>query len=148
MNRRHAVLSANIETIEIAMLESERQIGDAELAEQAQRDAEKAKRALDIAGKLTAKARILDDLLAKIASESIEMQAVIGELNHRLGCSHPHATQLHSLGERAVKAAMMHSAFKLEHLPPNERYSFSQLARGWADQIQRWAAPKLHEAAE
>jgi hypothetical protein len=38
---------------------------------------------------------------------------VMRVLNHELGCSHPNEHQLQSLGERAVKSALMFSPFRI-----------------------------------
>jgi hypothetical protein len=95
-----------------------------------------------------ARARKIDETLALLAAEGNAFKADLRILNHQLGCSHPNEHQLQSLRERAVKSALMFSPFKIEHIAPGERRTFSELTEGWIMMIDRWAEPMRREAAE
>ena len=151
LNKSRAAHVAEIETIEAAILESSRRVEDARRDEELAALGVKAERALEITAGLTERAKRLDDALALIAEESNCSQADLRELNHRLGCTHPNENPLESLGARALKAALMFSPFRWEHLPPHERRTFSELTSSWGLQIERWADARLpakSEAAE
>src|SRR5262249_55213181 len=150
MNRDRLAILADIETLEAAILEASRRVEDEAHSVRIADEASKARRGLEIAGNIQARARKLDEMLAAVAGLSNDLRADIRMLNHQLGCSYPHEFQLQTYGALAVKAALMFSAFKIEHLPPKDRYSFTQLSDGWRAQIERWAEAKLPqtEAAE
>jgi hypothetical protein len=150
LNRRKVEIIVEIETLEAALVEANRR------GEAAQRDAQlaeqsvNAERALQIGAGLLDRARKLDEALAVVVAESKAIEADIRELNHRLGCKNPHEYQFASLGTRAFKAALMFSPLKLEHLAPNQRRTFTELAVGWSETIATWASrylPKKDEAA-
>jgi hypothetical protein len=146
MNKDRLAILGDIETLEEAMLEASRRLATEEQRAHRADQAERAERALELAGELSKKAHKLDELLATVAELSNDLRADIRELNHQIGCTYPNEHQLQSLGERAVKAALMFSAFKIEHLAPKDRYKFTQLFNGWTDTIARWASDRLPRA--
>jgi hypothetical protein len=149
-NKDRVLKIAEIENIEIAVLEASRRVADAERAEELAEDAVKASRAFEIAAGLLARARKLDDALAAMVEEANDFRADLRILSHELGCSHPNESQLQSLGERAVKSALMFSPFRIEHIAPTERRTFSELCESWVTMINRWAEDRLpgKEAAD
>jgi hypothetical protein len=94
--------------------------------------------------------RWIDDGLRAVCDAANNYRRALRELNHQLGCSHPNEHRLQSLGERAVKSALMFSPFKIEHMAPSERRSFAQLTEAWVAMINRRAQERQpdREAAE
>jgi hypothetical protein len=148
LNKDRLAQLITIETLQTAILEASRRVDDAERAEALAADGVKAEQALDIAADLVLHARAIDEALATVVEEGNAFRAALRILNHQLGCSHPTEHQLQVNGERAIKSAMMFSAFRLEHLAPHERHTFAELCEGWVATIARWAASLRREAAE
>ena len=148
LNRRKVEMILEIETLEAALLEANRRGEAAERDAQLAELAAHAERALQIGGGLVDRARKVDEALAVIVAESKAIEADIRELNHRLGCKNPHEYQFASLGTRAFHAALMFSPLKLEHLAPNQRHTFTELAVKWSATIARWASPYLQKKEE
>jgi len=148
LNKDRVVIIGDLETLEQALLEASRRVEDALHSIAVADEAEKGRKALALAASIKERAAVMDNLLSRVASESMALKSDIRELNFQLGCSHPHEHQLQAYGERAVKAHMMAAAFKIEHLAPKDRYTFAQLAEGWAATIERWAESRLPQLAE
>jgi hypothetical protein len=150
LNKKRLGLLADIEMIECALVEADRRIEAADREAAALAEAERAARAIEIAGELSALAERLDASLAKLAEDGNAFKELVRELNHRIGCPNPNEFQFQSLGERAVKSGLMFSPFRIEHLAPRERRTFENLAQGWQEAISNWAMqrlPKKDEAA-
>lgn len=148
MGKQRIGLLDSIETLECALLEASRKIEAASAEVAMAEHVKKAERALEIAAGLIERAKKIDAALAAIVSESNALESDFRELNHSLGCTSPNEHQFASLGVRALKAAMMFSPLKIEHLAPNERHTFSELAHGWSATIERWSSPWLVKKSE
>jgi hypothetical protein len=151
LNKHRGVALAEIESLEIAVIEASRRIADAERDKELAAESAKAERALEIASGLPARAQRLDEALATLAEEGNRFRDDLRQLNNQLGCTHPNEAQFQSLGERAVKAGLMFSPFKIEHMAPHEWYTFEGLCEGWISQITNWAGQRLplkNEVAE
>ena len=151
LNKHRAIAVAEIESLEIAVVEASRRVDDAHRDADLQVEAEKAERALAIRESLARRAAKLDKALAALAEEGNAFHAELRELNHTVGCRSPNEFQFQSLGERAVKSALMFSPFKIEHIAPGERRTFVEVLAAWGVMIERWAHDRLpakSEAAE
>lgn len=148
MGRDRLAILDSIETLEVALLEASRQVDAGEREVALAEQIAKAERALEIGAGLMERAKKLDEALALVVEESNAFQSDLRELNHRLGCTHPNEFQLAALGTRAFKAAVMFSPLQVEHLAPNERHSFTELAADWSLIIDRWASPWLAKKDE
>jgi hypothetical protein len=116
LNKARVVFELDIQNLESALLESSRRIDAAQREEALADGAVKALRRLRSLRGLMARAKRLDEALAFLAEEGNLFRQDLRELNHRLACSHPNEHQLQSLGERAIKSALMFSPFRIEHL--------------------------------
>ena len=67
---------------------------------------------------------VCDEALATFTARSDAMRQIIAKMN-ALGFNHPSANQLMSLGERAVRTALVQTAFAraFESIPPSERWN-------------------------
>ncbi len=147
LNKTRATHVAEIETLEIAILEASRHIQEAEHAANVAALSTCAERALQIGSENVEHARKIDEALATIVEHSNASVAGLRELN-ALGCGYPNEHQFHSLGTRSLKSGLMSSPLQLEHLPPSERHSFTEFVTGWADgTIARWSEPLLQKLA-
>ena len=115
LDKHRAIATAEIESLEVAVVEASRRIDDAQRDADLEVEAGKAEQALIVREKLARRAASLDKALAVLAEEANGFQADLRELNHKLGCSHPNEHQFQALGERCVKAGLMFGPFRFEH---------------------------------
>jgi hypothetical protein len=130
LNKSRVAQELDIENLQSAIIEASRRVTNAEREAELTVNAERAGRALEIGARLLERAKKIDAALAIVVASAAEFKADLRELNFRVGCSHPHEHQFQSLGERALKAAMMNSPFRLEHLAPHERHTFGETLHG------------------
>jgi hypothetical protein len=99
----------------------------------------------ELAKVMRAAAKKCDAGLAMLTEGAKEMRDAIAQTNAR-GLGNPSATQLQSLGERAVLAAMIEMpwARAFQHIAPRERLTFA-FATQWALAIERAVDAKLKQ---
>jgi hypothetical protein len=139
-NAGFATLGLELENINSAIDEAKRRVDAAERGEVREALAENARRAVAIGEQIKQRGKRLDELATALFAEAKALREDLAEL-HKCGCAYPSHLQLQSLGERALKSVAMFSPFPLEHLPPRERRSFTELAYGFAETVDRWASP-------
>jgi hypothetical protein len=124
LNKTRLAQLAEIETLEVAVLEASRRIAAAEQAASDAEMSERAERAVEISARLVEHAAKIDEALATAVDRSKAFEADLRVLNHQLGCSHPNEHQFASLGVRAFKAAVMMSPLQIEHLARSSAIAF------------------------
>ena len=92
---------------------------------------------------------VCDEALATFATGSNAMKEIIQRMN-ALGFNHPSGTQFVSLGERAVRTTLVHTAFAraFEAIPPRERQNFNDFTSRWAESLEREIAARLGETKQ
>jgi hypothetical protein len=87
-----------------------------------------------------------DDALAVLNEAAQELGDVVTAIN-RLGVTHPSAAHLMSLGERAIKTALIGQPWArgFEHLPPSERRNFTSFTADWARKLESEIERKLEQ---
>jgi len=118
-------------------------------AQEAEAKAEQRRIALEARGlikSLRDAGTICDESLETFAAGSAAMKGIIQKLN-ALGFSHPTEMQYQSLGERAVRTALVGSAFSraFETIAPRERQHFNQFVGQWCVSLDREIANRLGE---
>ena len=100
----------------------------------------------ELAKVMRASAKKCDAGLAMLTEGAKEMRDAIAQSNAR-GLGNPSETQLQSLGERAVLAAMIEMpwARAFQHIAPRERQTFVGFATQWAFAIERAVDAKLKQ---
>ena len=90
-----------------------------------------------------------DEALATFAAGSDVMRRIIQEIN-ALGFHHPTGMQYMSLGERAVRTALVNTAFSraFEAIPPSERQEFNDFVGKWCVALEREIAARLGETKQ
>ena len=126
-------------------------IAQANLAEAKQREAEADQRrvALEVRGLLASlrdAGAVCDNALAEFTAGSDAMRQIIQRIN-ALGFNHPTGMQYMSLGERAVRTALVQTAFAraFEAIPPSERQQFNDFVGRWCASLEREIATRLGE---
>jgi hypothetical protein len=91
-------------------------------------------------------AKKVDALLGEIAVAGDEMADVINKI-HSLGEPRPTHHQISALGSIAVRSALQGTPWfeGLDHVPPQERRTFTGLIDGWCAGIERDAVARLGE---
>jgi len=86
--------------------------------------------------------------LLQLAEGADEMKHAVAEINAR-GLGNPSAQQLQSLGERAIRTALMDMpwARAFEHIRPTERRNFMSFVSQWAASLEREVANRLISVA-
>jgi len=100
----------------------------------------------ELAKVMRASAKKCDAGLAMLTEGAKEMRDAIAQTNAR-GLGNPSATQLQSLGERAVLTALLEMpwARAFQHIEPKARQTFVGFATQWAFAIERAVDAKLKQ---
>jgi hypothetical protein len=98
----------------------------------------------ELAKHMRASAKKCDAALAMLTEGAKEIRDAIARTNAR-GLGNPSATQLQSLGERAVLTALLEMpwARAFQHIAPRDRQTFVGFATQWAFAIERAVDAKL-----
>ncbi len=138
-NKATATLGLETENLVSAIDEAKRRLAAAERVEEMVAMRDRATEAQVLGEMLIERARKIDAALEIVAAELLGFVADITALN-RLGASNPRAEQFTALGERALATALMPTPLKVRHLGHGEKRTFSELAKGWRDSVERWAS--------
>jgi hypothetical protein len=137
INADLAVIDQEIASVQAAIAEAGRRVAEAEAQARAEVDAEKRKRALVIADKITEHAKQLDDHAALFFGLYAAFRLDMIEL-HRLGAA-PNINVIDAVCLRALETASMGTRLQLRHLAPGDRVSFAELANSWKQNTEAWA---------
>jgi hypothetical protein len=150
LNAEAATLNLEIENVASALNEAGKRLRAAQEAEELEAKRQDATELRRVAYQLGQQAIDLDAALASVAALGAAMEQTLNRV-HELGASHPSHSQLQTLGSAAVLTALMPTPFKLQHLAPSERRTFSELALGWVQMLERGITqligPEQSEAA-
>ena len=136
--KAHAVnRGADMKSLDAAITEAKRRVAEAKADEAAADQRRVAHELRELAKVMRSAAKKCDDGLAMLTEGAKEIRTAIAQTNAR-GLGNPSATQLQSLGERAVLAAMIEMpwARAFQHLAPGQRQTFA----GGAGFVSQWAA--------
>ena len=150
LNKRRILLVADIEMLEVAILESSRRAADVERMEALAEDGEKAARAMEIGRDLLAYGKAIDEALAGFSAAANGYKRAVDELNCKLDVSAPSARQLQSALNRVLRTVVILTPARdsVEFIAPGERRTMSEVATGHAAAIARIAGPRLPNNGE
>jgi hypothetical protein len=138
INDESVLHSAELESVDAALVEATKILNAAQRNEASVADREAAE-ALRIAlSRFAELASILDDCIFDFVGAANEMDVTLGTI-HSLGCPSPNVSQLRVLGTLAVKSFVMQIPWtkkEWEHLAPNERRTFKGLVTSWRAMIE------------
>jgi hypothetical protein len=135
-------------SLDAAIAEAKRRVVDAQNAEAIAEAAKVAEEIAELAGIVREAGARADKALTQFITASNDIKKCIAALQQR-GINNPSAQQLQSLGERAVRGALVNSPFakSFEHLAPRERHSFAQFTSSWAAAIENAVGAKTKKEA-
>jgi len=132
-------------SLDAAIAEAKRRVVEAQADAAAADQRRVALQARSLLASLRDAGKTCDEALATFAAGSDVMRRIIQEIN-ALGFHHPTGMQYMSLGERAVRTALVNTAFSraFEAIPPSERQEFNDFVGKWCISLEREiAAPVL-----
>jgi hypothetical protein len=150
LNKRRVLLVADIEMLEIAILEASRRVEDAERAEALAEDGENATRAVEIAADLVVYGQKIDEALTAFSEAANGYLRAVEELNYKLGVSAPSVRQLQSALNRVLRTVVIFTPARdaVEFIAPGEQRTMTAVADGHAAAIARIAGPRLPNNGE
>jgi hypothetical protein len=88
--------------------------------------------------------REIDGAMAELVEASNAMRQALTQM-HILGCKFPSHEQLSVLGDRALRTALMQTAWAryFEGVSPGERKTFTALVEAWATMVDNNIRPRL-----
>jgi len=131
-------------SIDSAITEAKRRVVSAQDAERQAEEARVASELQELAQMMREVGAKCDHALKQFVEASNDLRKIIGATNQR-GLGNPSAQQLQSLGERAIRGALVNTPYAkaFEHLAPRERQDFALFTGSWASAIERFASQKL-----
>jgi len=138
-----------IKAIRSAIAQAQHNLAEAQ-ADEARADQRRvALQARSLLASLRDAGKTCDEALATFAAGSDVMKRVIQEIN-TLGFHHPTGMQYMSLGERAVRTALVNTAFSraFEAIRPSERQEFNDFVGKWCVALEREIAQRLGETKQ
>jgi hypothetical protein len=135
-----------LKAIQSAIAQAQQHLAEAKANEAAADQRRVALELRELATVMRASAKKCDAGLAMLTEGAKEMRDAIAKTNAR-GLGNPSATQLQSLGERAVLTALLEMpwARAFQHLAPAQRQTFVGFATQWAFAIERAVDAKLKQ---
>jgi len=133
-------------SIQSAITEAKRRVVAAQDAEHQEKEARVAEELLELATMMREAGARADKGLAMMIEGSNDLRKIVAAVNAR-NLGSPSAQQLQSLGERAVRGAIVNSPFAkaFETIAPRERQNFAQFTAAWAQMIERHVNAKFEQ---
>ena len=139
-----ALIDHEAQTIRAAAVEAGRR---AELAEDAARqgyERDRARKALELIGKVPALAHGMDKAAQKLFADFTELRGLFITLNS-LGVTRPTVMIVDVACKRALSAASTATRLEIERLAPSERKTFVESTAPWVEGVEAWANARLGE---
>lgn len=132
LNLDAATIASELASIEAALVEAQARLAQAQHAEATKQDRQAAQELRKAFDRFVKLAEEMDAALAAVVTTSNEMEATINAIHH-LGYASPTGQQWLSIGALSLNTSLMLTPWRREfrHLPPNQRHSFTELAKGW-----------------
>jgi hypothetical protein len=146
INERAMKCEIEIKNLDAAIATARVKVEEAKAAEAAEAERLAATELLGLAKVLREAGQKADDALAVLNEAAQELGDVVTAINH-LGVTHPSAAHLMSLGERAIKTALIGQPWSrgFEHLPPSERRDFAGFTSEWSRKLESEIEQKLEQ---
>jgi hypothetical protein len=147
LNDETVLHNAKLEGIDAAIAEANSRLASAQRNEAATSDREQAEALRAKLNRFVELALLCDDCILDFLGAAKELQSTLDDI-HALGCASPNSAQMRVLATLAIKSFVMQipwTAKEWEHLAPNQRKTFRELAENWAAQISQHINTRLGE---
>jgi hypothetical protein len=138
LNQEGAILSGEIESIEIAIAEAQASVAAAQNATAIEAERRRRSEVVQLADELRDHARKIDDLWRQSITEYVVLQDKLHEIVQS-GVGRPSRHQVQAACRRALISAFIGSPLQLELLAPPDRHTVSYLVEAWARNVEGWA---------
>jgi hypothetical protein len=137
LNREGAILSGEIESIEVAIADAQARIADAKASAALDADRQKRQEIVQLAGELQGHAAKIDGFWRASINEYLVLQRKLHEIAQSSG-GRPSRHLVQAACRRALISAFIGSSLQLELLAPGERHTVVGLVATWARNVEAW----------
>jgi hypothetical protein len=139
LNQEGAILSGEIESIEIAIAEAQASVAAAKNTAAIEAERQKRQAVVQRADELRGHAQKIDDLWRQSIAEYVVLQDKLHQIVQS-GVGRPSRHQVQAACRRALISAFIGSPLQLELLAPPERHTVAHLVEAWARNVDAWAS--------
>ncbi|SFK28813.1 hypothetical protein [Methylocapsa palsarum] len=147
LNSKASAASLEIRSIEVAVSEAKRRVDLATTAEAAESEREKARQALALLDDFAKRGDQLQQALDKFIAKYSELTNDFRRLE-LLGYAPTSYALVKTNMQSAMKAALMPTDLRIEHLPPHARRDFRDVIEGWSRHVRMRASARLNKSTK
>jgi hypothetical protein len=146
LNQEGAILSGEIESVEVALTEAKARIANAQADAAIEAERQKRREIARLADELRGHAAKIDELWRASIAEYLVLQGKLQEIAQS-GVARPSRHQVQTACRRALISAFIGTPLQLELLAPGGRHTVAALVAVWARNAEVWAKRALPRRA-